>query len=282
MSKYKCYNCEKISSLYIKDIIKHLSVHKKCEKATKSIIYSNDQIFILSLFPEGSIDEKEIEKFKNSCFLYDNKENIFSIINKINVNRQKHCHLCEKKFKTRVELKKHILFECFEESNKKKNKNNSLSNTTNIENSSITNIHGNNGTIYNDSNVTINNNINIELKCPISFSHDWDTSHIDYKTLNNVLISNHLMMMYLEEILKNENNLNVILNNNDIEGLVFDEKEYVKMKKEEITDKTIDKINNDLNKLLEDYERNEKIVKKYLDDIRERIEKKIRILMHEM
>ena len=101
-----------------------------------------------------------------------------------------------------------------------------------------------------------------------------DTSHIDYKTLNNVLISNHLMMMYLEEILKNENNLNVILNNNDIEGLVFDEKEYVKMKKEEITDKTINKINNDLNKFLEDDERKEKIFNQYLENIKQRLEKK--------
>jgi uncharacterized membrane protein YheB (UPF0754 family) len=82
------------------------------------------------------------------------------------------------------------------------------------------------------------------------------------------------MTSYLEEILKNDNNLNVILDNNDQDGLVFDESKYIKMNKEEITDKTMEKINSDINKFLEDNERKEKIFQKYLDDIKERLEKK--------
>jgi hypothetical protein len=259
----------------MKDIIRHLNSQKKCTKTDKGFIYSNDQLLLLSLFPENTIEEMEIEKYKNSSFLYDRKKELFNIINQMNVNRQKSCLLCNKKYKNKIDLKKHVLLDCFEETQKKKEMID-LSVKTNIENSMINDISTNNGSIYNDSNVNItNNNINIELQCPISFNNSWDTSHMDYNTINTILFSNHLIMKYLAEVLKNENNLNVILNKNETEGLVFEEKEYVKMKKESIVEKTMDKINDDLNKFLEDDDRNAEILDDFLEQIRERLEKKM-------
>ena len=173
-----------------------------------------------------------------------------------------------------MDIRYHLLFECFEKNineDSKKNKSTIIDSTINIDNSVIDN---------STTNVTINNinhinNINIELKYPISFNNNWDTSHIDFNTINSILISNHLITTYLTEVLKNDNNLNVILNNNDTEGLVFDEKKYVKMKKEDITDKTMDKINNDLNNFLNENKRKKEVVSDFLLNIKNILEKKI-------
>ena len=276
MNKYTCYNCKNFSSEYIKDIKRHYNLKKKCKKTETSLLYSNDQILLLSLFPDNYINETDIYKFRESTVLSDNNNEIFNLLTEKNINRCKTCNFCNKNFNDKLELRKHILLNCFIENINKKN-------TEKVMNHDCRKIDCNITDSYNTNNfnspVTINNInnniININMKCPLSFNNDWDTTHIDFNTLNSILISNHLVMTYLEEILKNDNNLNVILDNNDADGLVFDESKYIKMRKEEITDKTMDKINNDITKFLEDDERKEKIVKKYLDDTKERLEKKI-------
>ena len=289
MKLYTCYNCEKFNSDYIKDIIRHCNLKKKCEKNEKAIIYSKDHILLLTLLPNNiheTIIKDDFNKLQNSCVLYDNKNKIFEVLNKKNRKKEKICDFCNKNFNDIIELRKHILLECFLENI---NFNNNIKNTNNLNidssniNSNNINIHANNVQYYNinsnnnttyNKDVIINNNINIELKYPVSFANDWNTEHINFDKLNTILISNHIMTLYLEEILKNDNNLNVILDNNDLDGLVFDESKYIKMNKEEITDKTMDKINNDITKFLEDDERKEKIFKKYLDETKERLEKK--------
>ena len=279
MNKYKCYNCENFYSINIKDIIRHCRLKKKCERTENSLLYSTDQVLLLTLFINNSFNKQDIEKFKNSCILYDNREKIFDLVNKINITKDKKCMLCNKEFKKKMDIRYHLLFECFEKNiNKDSKKNESviIDSTINIGNSVVDNSITDNST----TNVTINNinhinNINIELKYPVSFNNNWDTSHIDFNTINSILISNHLITTYLTEVLKNDNNLNVILNNNDTEGLVFDEKKYVKMKKEDITDKTMDKINNDLNNFLNDNKRKKEVVSEFLHSIKKILEKKI-------
>ena len=272
MCQYKCYKCENISSIYVKDIIRHWNCKKKCEKTENSLLYSEDQIIILSLFPENFINNKDIEKFEKSCVLYDNKDKVFDLIIGINVKKEKTCNLCNKKFNKKIDIKRHILFECFGES---LNKNSIRNKSIYIESAINTSIDNSINNITN--NITNNNNynINIEVKCPLPFSNDWDRSHINFNELNSILFSNHLISLYLTEILKNDNNLNVILNNNDTEGLVYNESKYIKMKKEDITDKTMDKINNDLNILLNDENRKEKINNIFLEQIKTIIDKKM-------
>ena len=272
MCQYKCYKCENISSIYVKDIIRHWNCKKKCEKTENSLSYSEDQIIILSLFPENFINNKDIEKFEKSCVLYDNKDKVFDLIIGINVKKEKTCNLCNKKFNKKIDIKRHILFECFGES---LNKNSIRNKSIYIESAINTSIDNSINNITN--NITNNNNynINIEVKCPLPFSNDWDRSHINFNELNSILFSNHLISLYLTEILKNDNNLNVILNNNDTEGLVYNESKYIKMKKEDITDKTMDKINNDLNNFLNENKRKKEVVSDFLLNIKNILEKKI-------
>jgi hypothetical protein len=266
---------------------RHFNLKKKCKKTENSLLFSNDKILLLSLFPDNYLIKEELDKYSNLSILYDNKDEIFNILNEKSINRQKNCNFCNRIFEDKLELRKHILLECLMEKYSKKeieSKKLQDCNNSNYNNSQCNNAESHNTTSESHNNDSFNttynspvtiNNISIDMKCPISFNNDWDTTHIDFHTLNGILLSNHLIMTYLEEILKNDNNLNVILDNNDNEGLVYDESKYIKMKKETITDKTMDKINNDLNKFLEDDVRKEKIVKKYLDDTRERLEKKI-------
>jgi hypothetical protein len=285
MNKYKCYNCDSFCCINVKDIVRHCQLKKKCNKSENSFLYSKDEILLLSLFPENFIKRDDIQKYKNSSILYDNKDKVIECMNQINLRKEKICKLCNKEFKRKIDIKKHLLLDCFQDclcKNEKENNiihNNLSTNNThsnNINNSNNTNNTNNTNNITNN-NITNNNNINIniELKCPNEFSNNWDTTHINFHTLNGILLSNHLLTTYLEEVLKNDNNLNVIIDFNDTEGLVYNESKYIKMKKEIITDKTIDKINNDLTKFLEDDERKEKIMKKYLDDISVRLERKI-------
>jgi len=281
MCQYKCYKCESLSSLYVKDIIRHWNSKKKCIRTENSLLYSHDQILLLSLFPENFINKSDIEKYQNSTLLYENQDRIFDLINGINLRKEKTCNLCNKSFHKKIDIKKHILFECFEESIHKDKKSTHIDSSINKNiNTNIDINNSKNNTInntYNDSNVTINhiNNINIEIKCPIEINEEWDKSHIEFEKMNNILISNHLITKYLDEILKNDNNLNVILSEFDSEGLVYDEKKYVKMKKEDITDKTMNKIKNDLNIFLDDGTRKKEIVTKYLEDTKKRLEIKI-------
>jgi len=94
----------------------------------------------LSLFPENFINKKDIEKYQNSTLLYENQDKIFDLINGINLRKDKTCNLCDKLFNKKIDIKKHILFECFEESihKDKKEKNSihidsSINTNTNID-----------------------------------------------------------------------------------------------------------------------------------------------------
>jgi hypothetical protein len=66
----------------------------------------------------------------------------------------------------------------------------------------------------------------------------------------------------------------IIENQNNEVGYVYkdDIEKYIKMNKEEIIDKTMEKLNKDLNKMIE--ERYKKIVEKYLNDIKNKVEEK--------
>jgi hypothetical protein len=262
MKKYTCYNCNNFSSIYAKDIKRHFNLKNRCKKVEDSFIYSNDQILLLSLFPDNMINSEELKKISNSNILFENKNEIFDIIFTKNKNRNKECNICNKRYEDGFELRKHILLDCFiQNKNKEKEKN---INENSIHSNNMTHCTINKDCTINNN---INNNIKIEVKYPVSFKDDWDTTHLDFDKLNRILISNYLMTSYLEEILKNDSNLNVILDINEKDGLVFDENKYIKMNKEEITDKTMEKINSDISKLLQDEEKKERIFKKILEDV---------------
>jgi len=85
---------------------------------------------------------------------------------------------------------------------------------------------------------------------PIPFNEDWSLSHIDTNKKNLFLFSKIMYTKLLEEILKNEINLNVIIDNNGKTALVYDnkndEQQYINMDLQKIIEKSMEKLNKNL------------------------------------
>jgi hypothetical protein len=134
------------------------------------------------------------------------------------------CELCNKNFKYLYNLTKHNLkYHCNEE------KKNIINNTQN--NINITNI------ILNVNNL-------------IPFEEDWDLSKISSEKKNLLIFSKIMYTALLEEILKNEINLNVIIDKDTNSGLVFSnensEKKYINMDYKKIINESMKKLNKNL------------------------------------
>ena len=91
---------------------------------------------------------------------------------------------------------------------------------------------------------------------------------VHFDKINTILISNDIIKYYLVEILKNDSNLNIIINKNDISGLIFKENKYYKKKKDEIIDIILCKIKKDITFFLNDFNRESIFCKEYLDNIK--------------
>jgi hypothetical protein len=149
-----------------------------------------------------------------------------------NENQKFRCNICNKLFTENFNLKKHM-----------KNHN------TSMQDIKINLINGNNNTINNNTinNITIINNINLDIK-PIPFDEDWDLSKIDASTIQSILLSNVMYTKLLEEILKTDLNLNVIIEDQTSSGLVYknDIEKYVNMQIKDITKNSMNKLNKHL------------------------------------
>jgi hypothetical protein len=126
----------------------------------------------------------------------------------------------------------------------------------------------------NNVNINIINNINIHY--PIPFDKDWDLSKIDELNIYKLLFSNFMYSKLLEEILKNEINLNVIIENekNSDFGLVYknDSDKYVNMKINDILESSMNKLNKHLLTLNNNLDPN--IMNNHILTIKELINKK--------
>ena len=118
------------------------------------------------------------------------------------------------------------------------------------ENNKLSNICANNQcTIDNSTDNSINNNTNItniylNIKHPIPFDDDWDISQINVEKQTNLLFSKVMFTGLLEEILKNDINLNVIIDKENDSGMVYknDIDKYIQMKLKDIADNSMDKL----------------------------------------
>ena len=112
------------------------------------------------------------------------------------------------------------------------------------------NITGNNNVINNNVINNTNNitHIHIDIKNIISFDEEWDLSKIDDFTKTKLIFSNIMYTKLLEEILKNDINLNVIIDRNDDSGLVYKNSidKYIKMKIKDIIDNSVEKLHKNL------------------------------------
>jgi len=273
---YSCKICDDYFTKNVSEISKHLLRKKQCMRSIKSFDYSNDQLIILSFIPNKEIDnlKTKISKIdKNNNLITKNKLELLDIIKLIDKHKLKKCTLCNNEFSKISELKQHILLECFYES--KKEVNNIIQINDIIDsNNTITNNTTNNTNTTNSNNTinNITNNIYLNIKNPIPFDDQWNISNID--NVEKFIFSKIMYTNLLTEILKNEINLNVIIEKDNDSGIVYknDIDKYIKMKSEDIIDKTMLKLKEHLLSMNNNSEDN--CLKDFLNMSKKVIEKK--------
>lgn len=233
---FNCYNYN--------DIKRHINKKKICQKKNlDSFNYSEDQLLILSMIPyyndKHNIENIEIEYLKNSNKMNNKKKELFEILDEIDKKKIKKCKYCNNEFQKIIDLRKHIMIKCFYENIEENN-----GKDKNIE----TNIINNNNCTINTQNQiqNITNNIYLEIKPPLPFDGDWDISKLDNNIRARLLISQIMYTTLLEEILKNDDNLNVIIDKESKSGMVYknDKEQYITMKLNDIVDEAMEKLKN--------------------------------------
>jgi hypothetical protein len=243
--KYICRRCN-YSTDKACDIKRHLFKKVSCIKNINGMKMSDDQNIILSLLPSNKnilIEEYEIEHLKYSDTISNNKKELFDLINEIDRHRIKICKYCSIEYDKVINLKKHIIIQCFYKKILNKNIEN---NQTNFTHNTINSNNSNNNNIINNNNNNITNcNIFLGVQAPIPFDDKWDTSRIDDTFIASVLNSKYMYSQLLKEILENQINLNVIIDKNSNSGLVYKNNidKYILMKSSDIVNNTMDKLN---------------------------------------
>jgi hypothetical protein len=240
--EYLCKKCM-FKTNNFNDLKRHLNKKNKCKKNLESFNYSDDQLLVLTLLPHEENNEKnkeEVEYLKKSDLIFKNKDKLFDDIKIIDKTKAKKCIYCTEEFSKIHDLKKHLLVYCFYKELQKKNVNENKLNISNLTSSLNTNSL--NTTNTNSNNITTN--IYLEIKSPVPFDSEWDVSQIDKFKKEHIAFSNFMYTKLLEEILKNEINLNVIIDKNNDSGIVYknDIDKYIQMRSKDIVDNTMDKL----------------------------------------
>jgi len=218
VNRYSCKKCM-FNANNFNDIKRHFYKKKECKRNIYSMSNSNDYLFILSLLQDNdnnNIIKEKLDYLNNSNnIIYKNKDKLFQDIFNIEKNKNKKCIYCNKEFNKILDLKEHILMNCFYDQIKKENIDNSF-----------------------------DKNIYLEKKSPIPFDNDWDLSKIDIYVKKNLVCYNFMYSKLLEEILKNEINLNVIINKNTNTYIVYKNNidQYIQMNLNDIIDNIMYKL----------------------------------------
>ena len=200
-TKYLCKRCSEYYTSKFSDFIRHISRKYPCNKRQEFILLSDDQILVSSLMPyfdnKHTITTNDIEYLEKSTLISKNKDELFNELMNIERSRSKSCKYCCENYDTPLDLKKHVVLNCFYNElimRKQKEEENKINNTPNISaidsfnaTTDSNNINMNDSTIMNDSsnnninnsiNNNINNNINLYfgLKPPIPFEENWENT----------------------------------------------------------------------------------------------------------
>jgi hypothetical protein len=213
-NEYECMRCKYITPRKI-NMKKHLDKSIKCVKTLDSIGFTDEQLYETSLVKIG--------KRNKGC---------------------PKCEYCEKEYSSVYTLKRHVKYFC---KNKKEDEKPSIKNieesniqiTNNITNNQINN------------NQTNNNIINI-INLPVGFEKEWNTDHMNNYLKQLIVVSDNKYTSLLTKILDNKQNLNVICDKEIEDGYVFRNNEYENVEKKEIVDKSMEKLNKELNRMLQD------------------------------
>jgi len=211
MYYYQCIKCNHITKQKI-EMKRHLNRKFKCQNINE-IEYEDDYvIFEKSLVRNKLNKDKTFDKLKEET----DKQQLI-VINKLS---NFECQNCNAHFLEKEKYDIHIQEKyCFQ------------------KNQSITNI-------LNQQNII---NINFQVLKP--FDEEWDIGNIDYALKHILLMSSLKYTKTLEHILKNENNLNVFIENLDYEtGIVYANKneKFKEMSIKDIVDITMEKISKHL------------------------------------
>ncbi len=285
-AEYICKKCD-YSTAHLSDIIKHINRKRPCSKKIQSYCYSDDQILIMSLIPYyenvHDLDFDEIKHLDKSNKMWQNKKELLTTLDSIYKTKRKKCKYCGGQFEKMCDLKNHMLKSCYYEYINKKEEMNQM-NQINQNNVVSSGIAGNNNSLSvenshntnNTTNITNNMSFNVALQTPVPFEQKWDVSQIDEQIKQSLLISNIMYTNLLKEILKNELNLNIIIDKESNSGLVYknDIDKYIKMKSIDIVDNTMKKLNQQLLEINKDTEVTKTIFPEIEDFSRKMINKK--------
>jgi uncharacterized protein (DUF302 family) len=235
MTYYKCRKCSYERKIF-RDIKNHINIQKSCIKDLSCINLTNDEILIMTLMPYTN-DEQNVnfDEVKNFKYTYSNKNLLLTELHNIDKTKNKVCNYCNLKFTKIQDLKKHIIMECFEKEMEKKFEL-KLKNVENIN-------------IYNNCKIENNiTNIIFNIEKPLPFNDQWDISKMSELDKSHLMLSQLMYTHLLKEILKNDNNLNVIIDQDKGFGIVYqdDFQKYIKMEIKEIISNSMDKLKQNL------------------------------------
>jgi hypothetical protein len=221
---------------------RHLNKLKKCSKDLESYNYSDDEIMKLSL----NIVTPEIKN--NLECIYCNK--IFTRSDNLNRHKEKYC-----KNKT------------FNQLPEKSNTNNIDSIDNNDKKESNVNIQNIEKQVNIDKQINVDKQINIDKQVNNyiiidnkhiqlkGFDDEWNIEHLDNYLKLLLLLSKTKYTDFLSEVLKNHDNLNVILDKESESGLVYKNNSdmYVKLTINEILNNSMRKIYEHIQKMYDEY-----------------------------
>jgi hypothetical protein len=242
---------------------KHFEKTNIC-KMEPNMYFQNsiDQNIILSLLPNDERLNEYIDKVKSKDYknLYQSRRRL--LMRKLcgSDDCKKTCSYCNKKFSKIQQLREHVLIDCFLEEILEKNNNltNEKSQIINDNSHTINNSNSNNVTNNNiDNSHTINNitnnidnsktNIIFNINPLISFDKSWDISNINsIEEQLSVVCSEFLYTKLLKLLLKDKKNQNVLYDKINEIGFVYNNEKYVSMNINDITEKSMEKLNENL------------------------------------
>jgi hypothetical protein len=266
---FTCIKCDYKTNVF-RNIKNHTNVKKSCTKKFDCLDMSDDQILICSLISNFNNKTYDIEKIKMYKYTYKNKNILINELEEIDKNKTKICKYCNNNFIKIQDLKNHVLYECFENEMGKKNKINNIEtekiNINNginkIEINETTNISGN--TINNNNITNIIFNINTS---PIPFDNNWDLSKIDIDKKAHIMLSQYMYTFLLNEILKNDDNLNIIIDKEKNFGVIYKNEidKYIEMGLKDIANFSMEKLHENLLSISDELKTKSYIDKHILD-----------------
>lgn len=270
---YKCKRCL-YNTKYFSDIKRHLIRKKICSKNLEAFDFNDNELFRLSIIPYYSNiqDIDDINSIKNINKNIVTKDKLIDLLTNIDKLKLKKCPYCDLEFNKIQELKNHIIIYCCS-IGVEQDIITTSQNNANVVNNTINNTVNNN-TVNN----TINNTITINMKIDpiLSFDNNWDVTHLGTAEKQSLFISIYKYTKTLEYILKNETNLNVLVDKNSDKGYVYKNNNIEEMTIDEIVDKSFNKIFDNLNTFYNDIQNNNDfdISSELLDMHKDSIQKK--------